>query len=170
MPQAVREFSRPRRMVPPVGIASRALIARFRIASSSWLLSTHADARSGSLEISRSIVGPRVRCNNSLILDIRTFRSTDCGSRRCFLAIAQLQIADHSREEIGETQFPCLTTVRLGYWPHASCQNFSCPERGGTTHHVWYSLEGGPYSGTRIRGDCYRFPRFRHGESAQALC
>src|ERR1700687_3515233 len=63
-------------------------------------------------------------------------------------------------------QFPCLTTVRLGYWPHASCQNFSCPKRGGATHHVWYSLEGGPYSGTRIRGNCYRFPRFRHGESA----
>src|SRR6202048_735495 len=66
-------------------------------------------------------------------------------------------------------QFPCLTTVRLGYWPHASCQNFSCPERGGATHHVWYSLEGGPYSGTRIRGNCCRFPCFRHGESAQAL-
>src|SRR6266446_1016563 len=54
----------------------------------------------------------------------------------------------------------------LGYWPHASYQNFSCPKRGGATHHVWYSLEGGPYSGTRIRGNCYRFPRFRHGESA----
>src|SRR6267378_2785422 len=46
------------------------------------------------------------------------------------------------------------------------CQNFSCPERGGATHHVWYSLEGGPYSGTRIRGNWYRFSRFRHGESA----
>src|SRR6266446_5127733 len=166
MPQAVGEFSRPRRMMPPVGIASRALIARFRIASSSWLLSTHADARSGSLEISRSIVGPRVRCNNSLIIRYQNFQIDGPWFQALLPGHRQLQIADHSREEIGETQFPCLTTVRLGYWPHASCQNFSCPERGGTTHHVWYSLEGGPYSGTRIRGNCYRFPRFRHGESA----
>src|SRR5712671_7587259 len=70
------------------------------------------------------------------------------------------------KPRLGNTQFPCLITVCFGYSPHARCQNFSCAERGCATHYVWYSLEGGPYSGTRSRGYIYRFPRFRHRESA----
>src|SRR5580692_7003677 len=78
---------------------------------------------------------------------------------------AGIKLPVNRLSEASNTQFPCLTTARLGYLPHARCQNFSYPERGGATHHVWYSLEGGPYSGTRIRGDSDRFPRFRHCES-----
>jgi len=56
------------------------------------------------------------------------------------------------------TKSPCLTTARLGYSPHARCQNFSCP--GAATHHVWYSLEGGPYSGIVLEAIATGFRAF----------
>jgi hypothetical protein len=34
-----------------------------------------------------------------------------------------------------------VASVSLGYSPHARCQNFSCPERGGATHPLWYGLD-----------------------------
>ena len=48
------------RNVPPAGIASRALIAKLRIASSIWLASTNAGANPGSAAISTRTADPTV--------------------------------------------------------------------------------------------------------------
>jgi hypothetical protein len=60
---------------PPSGIASRALIARFKIASSSWLASATAGRAAGSGSRRNSISGPTVRASNSSVPRSAAFTS-----------------------------------------------------------------------------------------------
>ena len=81
----------------------------------------------------------------------------DCGPERG-------AVASHSTWKVSCAQISLLNNCTLRIL--ASCEVPELFMSGAATHHVWYSLEGGPYSGTRIRGDSYRFPRVRHCELA----
>jgi hypothetical protein len=60
LPVSARRFSQAIWSLPPLGIASRAFKARFRIASASWFGSTHAGRKLGSALMSSRISGPMV--------------------------------------------------------------------------------------------------------------
>ena len=69
--------------VPPSGMASRALIERLRIASSSWVESANTQQLSPLKSVRSRIEGPSVRSSRSIMLVMSGSTSTGFSSRRC---------------------------------------------------------------------------------------
>ncbi len=73
-------------MRPPLGMASRALVARLMMDSSSWLASVRPRSRSRGKRVSIDTLGPREWISRSVIPRSRSGIAQGCGSRRCLRA------------------------------------------------------------------------------------
>ena len=73
-------------MRPPLGMASRALVARLMMDSSSWLASVRPRSRSRGKRVSIDTLGPREWISRSVIPRNRSGIAQGCGSRRCLRA------------------------------------------------------------------------------------
>ena len=73
---------------PPSGIASRALIARLRIASSSWLASIRAGGRPSGISSRNATRGPSERSSRLTMPWISARRSTGTARKSCWRAKA----------------------------------------------------------------------------------
>src|SRR6516165_2063566 len=98
---------------PPLGIASRALVARLVIAASSWAGSAIMGETSDDRFSAISIFSPSVRLNSRMIPDTSWFTSTRWGRSGCCLAKASSRRVSAAERGIEHTarQFVSLRVV-----------------------------------------------------------
>ncbi|MNO92191.1 hypothetical protein D3C76_837580 [compost metagenome] len=78
-------------MTPPSGMASRALVARLMIDSSSWFSSLSTGSSCAGKRVSMLMFAPRARSSRSLIPRISAGTSSGCGNSCCLRANASMR-------------------------------------------------------------------------------